>query len=483
MRLTSGCTAASVNVMPEKTTNIKPPTGWTSEADSPVSYRQQVRQERDPLLVQLHDEELATAVWDYDKQPTRYGLHGLIKYPAMMVPQMQGDLLDAALRVDPAITEVLDPFVGAGTTLVESRARRLNFTGIDINPLAILACRAKSGPLHAQAYAAKVTALQQRVSLDRGKAIDADFPERCKWFSASASVELSRIRRAIRSEPSLWARRLMWLAFAGTVRAVSNSRTSTYKLHIRSADEIAEIPSAIEHFREAISDSVARVTWHEEELCNRGVLQKERVARSIHTYCGSITDFSLRRAGFADLIITSPPYGDNRSTVPYGQFSYLQLRWISAEDLPLGVVAFQNAYAVDGRSLGGSLRGSLEYVARLSTASIAAKNFVDALAVFRRRDLMSKSLAFLRDYERALRSAVSLLRLGGYAIWTVGDRRVGGLRLPLGKITAEMLECCGMRAKGHIERTILQKRTPQRNSLGSTMNEERVLVTKKESCY
>jgi hypothetical protein len=61
--------------------------------------------------------ELANSPWDYHQQSFRFGLHGLIKYPAMMVPQMQGDLLDAALRVNPAITNVLDPFVGVGTTL------------------------------------------------------------------------------------------------------------------------------------------------------------------------------------------------------------------------------------------------------------------------------------------------------------------------------------------------------------------------------
>lgn len=442
-------------------------------------YESPVKGDQDPLFAQLHAEALPNALWDYHQQSHRYGLHGLIRYPAMMVPQMQGDLLDAALRIDPAIVNVLDPFVGAGTTLVESRVRGLNFTGIDVNPLAILACHAKSGPLRGPTYATKVRALLVRVSLDRGKAIDAEFPERRKWFSTSASIQLSRIRRAIRSESSLWARRLMWVAFAETVRAVSNSRTSTYKLHLRSNEELVKIPSAIEHFRDVVGDSVSRVSWHEEELDKRGMLQKGRVQASISSHCSSITNFSIRRSEFADLIITSPPYGDNRSTVPYGQFSYLQLRWIPEEDLPLGNDAFHNAYAVDGRSLGGSLRGSLEHLSRMCKVSTAARGFINEMKVLRRRDLLSKTVAFLHDYELALMSAVSLLRKGGYAIWTVGDRRVGGGRLPLGEITGEILESCGMRVQGYVRRTIEKKRTPQRNSQGATMNEERVLISKK----
>lgn len=467
--------------MLEKLTRDMSPVGWANEADLPGLNEAQGKQGRDPLLAQLQAEELASAPWDYHQQSYRYGLHGLIKYPAMMVPQMQGDLLDAALRANPATVEVLDPFVGAGTTLVESLARDLNFTGIDINPLAILACQAKSGPLFGRAYEAKVTALLQRLSRDHGTSIDVTFPERRKWFNASASIQLSRIRRAICTESSVWARRLMWLAFAETVRAVSNSRGSTYKLHIRPFDELASTLGASEYFEEVARDSVARVRWHEEELSNRSVLQRGRVTRTISAFCGNVTDFSARRTAFADLIITSPPYGDNKSTVSYGQFSYLQLRWIPEQDLPLQATAFQNAYAIDGRSLGGSLRGSLEYAPQLCSGSAAARNFIDALAALQRRDLMIKAVAFLRDYERALKSASSLLRPGGYAIWTLGDRTVGGVRLPLGAITAEILERFGLLAQGHIQRMIPQKRTPQRNSQGFTMDEERVLVTKKVS--
>lgn len=435
--------------------------------------------ECDPLFEQLRFDEFSSVSWDYHQQSYRYGLHGLIKYPAMMVPQMQGDLLDAVLRSNPDIVDVLDPFVGVGTTLVECIARDLNFTGVDINPLAILACQAKSGPFLGGVYSKKVEALLKRLSRDRGKSIDVEFPERRKWFSTLASSRLSRIRRAICGEASLWARRLMWIAFAETVRAVSNSRGSTYKLHLKPSHELAEIPSAFEHFRETLHDSVSRVRWHEEEFGNRGILRRGRITRSVEVFCSGFTDFSQDRKPFADLIITSPPYGDNRSTVSYGQFSYLQLRWIPPEDLPRGPEAFRNAYLVDGRSLGGSWRGSLKHEERLSEISAATRGFINEIKLLRRQDLLSKSLAFLRDYENTLKSAASMLRPGGYALWTIGDRSVGGVRLPLGNITAEFLESFGMPAQGHIARTILQKRTPQRNTQGHTMNDERVLITKK----
>lgn len=34
-----------------------------------------------------------------------------------------------------------------------------------------------------------------------------------------------------------------------------------------------------------------------------------------------------------DLMITSPPYGDSRTTVAYGQFSRLSLQWLDLENI------------------------------------------------------------------------------------------------------------------------------------------------------
>lgn len=48
---------------------------------------------------------------------------------------------------------VLDPFVGSGITLDIARVRSLEFTGVDINPLAVLISAVKSGPLRPAEFA------------------------------------------------------------------------------------------------------------------------------------------------------------------------------------------------------------------------------------------------------------------------------------------------------------------------------------------
>mgnify|MGYP000318302539 FL=1 len=45
-----------------------------------------------------------------------------------------------------------------------------------------------------------------------------------------------------------------------------------------------------------------------------------------------------------DIVVTSPPYGDSRTTVAYGQFSRLANQWLGFEELN----------EVDKRSMGGT---------------------------------------------------------------------------------------------------------------------------------
>src|SRR5258708_40165961 len=84
--------------------------------------------------------------WAFRGNSKRGHAHAFFQYPAMMVPQMQGELIRAVAEVKPGLNSAFDPYVGSGTTLTESMLQGLRFTGWDINPLAALLCIAKSGP-------------------------------------------------------------------------------------------------------------------------------------------------------------------------------------------------------------------------------------------------------------------------------------------------------------------------------------------------
>ena len=140
--------------------------------------------------------------WSFRGNAVRQHGHAYFQYPAMMVPQMQGDLICAAKKANPKIRRILDPFVGSGTALTESIMNGMDFSGFDINPLAILLCRAKTIPFFDQSIEQKLSKVMNRARTDGGCRLETTFNGWNKWFRRDAAIALSRIRRSIAFDDS-----------------------------------------------------------------------------------------------------------------------------------------------------------------------------------------------------------------------------------------------------------------------------------------
>lgn len=136
--------------------------------------------------------------WSFRNNAKRRHGHDYFQYPGMMVPQMLGTLLDELLFVHPEIRRVTDPFVGSGTTLTESMLRGLDFTGGDINPMAILLCKTKAQQDSHSIIQQEATRICQAIVIDKSNKIEVDFPGLNKWFEKQVRIDLSKIRRGIR---------------------------------------------------------------------------------------------------------------------------------------------------------------------------------------------------------------------------------------------------------------------------------------------
>jgi 16S rRNA G966 N2-methylase RsmD len=388
----------------------------------------------------------------------------------MMVPQMQRDVLTLLLNARPGAMRVLDPFVGSGTVMTESMLAGCKFTGIDINPLAILTCTAKAHVHRYKQFAIIADRFIAKVRASRSKRLDIDFFGRDKWFTPKATVGLSRIRRAIVEEDHAWARAILWTILAETIRQTSNSRTSTYKLHIRPEAEIENLPDPIDVFTSRLKVAHLQLQFHSESIREKNI-----TTQSPTLHCDSVLNLpQLSRKKF-DLVVTSPPYGDNHSTVPYGQFSYLALSWIDPRDLP-GTFSINNTRSVDTKSLGGSTIIQRDASYEVETASPAFSRFMRELRRQGRSDLEAKVVAFTIDFFNSIKSTVGAMSEGGYAAWTLGNRTVGGITVPLTDICRELHEACGARHVDTVRRRIPNKRTPVRNSISETMSSESLLL-------
>lgn len=421
--------------------------------------------------------------WTFRRGAARRQAHGLSQYPAMMVPPVQAVLLGVVAQAAGNVDSVVDPFVGSGTTLIEAMRLGLNYTGQDVNPLAVLISRTKAGPYHVRRLQAAITKVHARAEADRGQKLEAAFPGLDKWFKPTVARELSRLRRAIRAESNLWCRRVLWTALAETVRLTSNSRTSTFKLHLRSVEDIEarDVP-AIGTFSEILADIARRLAEEAASLREAGHLSPGGWYRGdVQIGLGNSASVVPTPAGDRHaLLITSPPYGDNTSTVPYGQYSYLPLQWIDLSDIDDDADAghLVSTYEIDSRSLGGSRKTALRDVQSILQRSPNLEETLRRLTALP-IDRRGRVAAFCRDLDASLDAILRSLRPNAYMIWTVGNRRVGGEEVPTDRILTELLHARGSMAVARVQRNIPSKRMATRNSIATTMRGETILLFRK----
>jgi hypothetical protein len=417
--------------------------------------------------------------WSFRKGAQRGGVHRLIQYPAMMIPSMQAKLLEVAREVHGNVRRVLDPFVGGGTMLTEVMEQGLDFSGYDINPLAILSCKVKAGPYIVDDLREIIDDLLARIDADQGRYFAVTFPGQTKWFTKGATIGLSRIHRAIQYQDDLWIRRFSWLAMAETIRRHSNSRTSTYKLHIKPESEIdATAADVIQTFSEVIIANVQRVLDQQQLFIKNLVLEQGRYRGQVEISFQDATSVDASRTlGRFDLLFTSPPYGDNATTIPYGQFSFLALNWIPFADIDAAfpIDINRNTHAIDSASMGGSLRKTKNKGEELAAKSEVFKNFYHSVG--ESNSSYGKRLtSFCFDLRKCVKSLANLMEPGGYMVWTLGNRSLSGKRVPLDQIVCDFLEEHNIRRVAQFIRPIPSKRMPTRNSSSDTMGSEIVLI-------
>jgi len=470
--------------------NNKPP--YTQMLNATIS-RLGMKTPKDNTLIYKQDSELKERLlsrsskdpefWSFRHNAKRGMCHAYFQYPAMMVPQMQGELIDCALTVNSSIKHIFDPYVGSGTSMSEAIIRGLSFTGYDINPLAILACHAKKGPFFGISLMQKIDSLIDRISSDTQRSIDIKFPGRDKWFRRFVAFRLSKIRRNIMKEPALWARRFFWISLAETVRLVCNSRASTFKLHIRPKNEIEGFELCpIKIFKDILDRNLVLMKKQSKILRKGDFLKAGRYTGkvTIKLIDTALSGASVNGSEKSDLLVTSPPYGDNATTVPYGQYSYLPLQWINLQDIDKNAhtACLSNTRAIDSQSIGGSLIITKDQMDYLKKISEHFEYTVECLKGHP-KDRIKRLASFCKDLDSCIDPILSALKENAYMFWTMGNRRIGGEVVPMDQILIDMLKHRGSEHITTIYRKIPSKRMAVRNSIADTMRNEAVLIMRK----
>lgn len=372
---------------------------------------------------------------DYKKSSD---IHGTVLYPAVMVAPVQNDLL-ADLIEQNKVIDIIDPFHGSGTALYEAAkiSSSVNLYGSDINPLANLITTVKL-------QGVDFSVIEENIALlDKYLHSDTDIAEHTfynieKWFKPNIIKSLSKIRNAIIQIENDKNRLFFWYCMSDIIRKHSNTRSCTYKLYSKTESDISKInDTSIKDFLDKVRRDYPRFVPLPNKLC---------------LYKGDCLDYlhSKNNATF-DICITSPPYGDNATTVTYGQFSMLPLIWIGEKDLALEGWEFKNYSIIDSKSLGGC-----ENQADVTDTNLVFVNwYLSRISEDKRR----KVTRFFNGYFEFLKEICRTTKK--FIILTLGDRTVSGVKINLTKITERVLGQLGFELTERAHREIASKRTPQ----------------------
>lgn len=405
--------------------------------------------------------------WDFRTADTKIFTHCFHNYPAMMIPQIAGRLIDNYGKKNDIL---FDPYCGTGTSVVEANLRGINAIATDINPLARLITKAKSTviPLQVLDFYLKDFndfIFQYKFGIKNGKIEPPDFKNIDFWFSPQVKKDLARIKNYIDKIEDTKVVNFFKVALSETIRESSLTKNSEFKL-VRmkgrqlekfSPDVFAIFERKIFRNRNGLKDFIEKVkTQKKNQVCDFDTIHE--VPKKI------IKDNSI------DLIVTSPPYGDSRTTVAYGQFSRLSNDWLGIEE----------ANQVDNNLMGGRRATTFEKfgVKELDRQieKIGQQDEKRALEV----------ISFYHDYKISIANVAQTVAPGGTVVYVVGNRRVKGEELPTDITTAKFFEHHGFKHTETIIRNIPSKRMPKENSptnvtgkTATTMNFEYIVTMRK----
>lgn len=407
--------------------------------------------------------------WDFRRDNTKEYTHCYHSYPARMIPQVARKLIDKYGKKSKLL---FDPYCGTGTSLVEANLKNINAIGTDLNPLARLIAEAKTTPVNIQTldlylkdFNDKVFALRFGIK-DTKSIVLPDFQNIDYWFSKEVQKQLVIIKQYIDNITDTSIQNFFKVAFSETVRESSWTKNSEFKLIRMSADRMKKFQPDVFGFMEN------KLLRNKKGLISYLNNKKNGTTATVCDFntVESIPENILSEDSI-DIVVTSPPYGDSRTTVAYGQFSRFANQWLG----------FSDASKVDNILMGGVKNGN-----KIKSKSKTANEIIDEIYNID-QNRCKDVIAFFADYEKSIKNVSTTIKNSGYACYVVGNRTVKGINISTDKITKEFFQENGFKHIETIIRNIPNKRMPLENSptnvagkKSATMKNEYIVICQKD---
>jgi len=388
--------------------------------------------------------------FDFTEYIASYKRHAIHQYPAMLHYKLVESLIK---EYNPNV--VYDPYCGSGVTIVEALKQNKKVYGSDINPLALLIADVRSSNFNIE----KLKKTKEELLVNFSK-IKEDIPEVSNidyWFKKNVIKNLGKIRTFIKKIEDEKIKKFFLVVFSQVVRNTSNNKSGEFK-RFRRKDLEKYNPNVLNEFNKLFD---TYISFLEPLEYNDYHLFKQDTREEI-------------KLNGVDLIITSPPYGDSKTTVAYGQFSSFALDWIHGLN-PYG----DETLKIDSKMLGGKKKKDIK--------KLPSEHFNEIFNKIKKQDekRACEVYSFFDDLYESCKNLVKTLNNNAYVIFVVGNRKVKGYEIPMDYIVADFFENLGLKLEDIYVRKISNKRMPAKNSptnksgkTSNTMLNEYIVILK-----
>lgn len=405
-------------------------------------------------------------IWDFGEFNANIYNHGLHQYPARFIPQLVRKIVKTFSN---ETSNVLDIFSGSGTTLLECKYLGIkNSYGIELNPFAVFMTKTKLQNLDENSAIQKLDEIKSLFFDDSYNFSLISFKNIEFWYSEKAISALSKLFDIISKIADEKIKNFYLLVFCEISRKTSFLDHGGFKMY-RSKTKVNN------HFEPDVWNEFYKTSQRNFELLKENnKITKNNDTNQTLIYGDSRIIHSEIPEHSIDLILTSPPYGDSKTTVAYGQYSRLPWQWLSQKD---------DIIQLDTNLLGGSTKKLDKSILNLS------EKLKEQVAEIENVDDSKRSndvIAFYNDLYSTLKSATYYMKKGGYFILVTGNRTVKKIYLRTDLIITEFAKTLGYSTEKIYSRNIINKRMASKNSptneKGKTVNTmmtENIIILKK----
>jgi DNA modification methylase len=372
------------------------------------------------------------------RKHSTYATHGLHRYKGKFYPQLAKALLNLS-DVEAGGAQVLDPFGGSGTVMLEASLAGHDSISIDCSPLATAVAQSKVDILRVPAERLTKAIGSLSDSLDRSMLGPIDWDqfepathdELGSWFAARVLEKLGRVLRTVRGLDDVRMIAFFEVILSDLIREVSHQEPRDLRIR-RRKDPLEDAP-VLEQFIARSEAAIAKVMALHGNL--PGVVGRLGDARAVLGSSSDAETFDAVAGRSINAVVSSPPYA---TALPYLDTDRLSLAAVygcdkkARSDLEARLIGSRETTRGQQRSIEALIEGGLTDELPLSTVTFlqelldAARS--DATAGFRKQQLPTVLARYFLGIAGVMQQLGPRMAVGAHLWFVLGDSRteIGG---------------------------------------------------------